>query len=542
MEDLKELILNYDKMTPDQQNTFWKIYKYDMKQKEMKSKINEIYHQLLKNDSRFLVLIGGGGSGKSVFASQKLVWRYGREKNRKCVVCRKVAETLRDSVFAELKNSIYTFQLESDWDIPKGRSSDLYLRNNKTNSEILFRGLDDIEKIKSIQGITDIWIEEASEVEESDINQLDIRMRQATDTYNQMIISFNPVSITHFLKTKFFDKYIKHLQSGTAYTYIFNQIDDIKQYATVLHTTYKHNTFLSTQQVGTLEGFKDKDPYYYDVYCLGLWGVIGKTVFDSKKVSERLLYLRNNPIGTTGRFVEDAYGDIEFVEDNNGNWTIFKQPYRKGRYVNGSDVAEGNVWGDYNASQFMDVDTKEQVAIFHGHVDVDRYADELELGGKYYNVALLNPEVNFNPGLILNLERKSYRKMYMRQVTDTISKELKKKFGWRTDKYNRQTMISDLVEFVRDWVDLINCTKTLEEMLTFIRDEKGRPQAQEGKHDDLVMSLAICLQTLMSGQAGTYDNEQKIDLSKLSEDCLEDYQRADEKTKRYLAKKWGLLK
>jgi phage terminase large subunit len=445
-------------------------------------------------------------------------------------------------VFAELRNTIDMFDMGADWTYTRGHSGDLYMRHNTTGSEVLFRGLDDIEKIKSIQGITDMWVEEATEIEESDLNQLDIRMRHQTDTYNQIIITFNPVSITSFLKTRFFDNHIPDLQSGEIYTYVATDFSGIIQYATVLHTTYKHNKFLSPIQIATLEGFKDKDPYYYDVYCLGMWGVIGKTVFDSRKVSERLLYLRTHKIGTIGRFTRSFDGTIDFLPDANGMWTIYFPPTKRGRYCNGSDVAEGNEWGDYNAAHIMDIESKHQVCVFHGHVDVDKFADELELAGLYYNKALLNPEVNFNPGLVLNLERKNYPRIYLRQVTDTISKQLKDKFGWRTDKYNRQSMISDLVEFTRDFIDSINCQQTLDEMLTFVRDEKGKPCAQQGKHDDLVMALAICLQTLISGQIGTYTEEQSADLSKLSDDLLEDYYKANEIDRKYLLLKWGLIK
>jgi phage terminase large subunit len=78
-------------------------------------------------------------------------------------------------------------------------------------------------------------------------------------------------------------------------------------------------------------------------------------------------------------------------------------------------------------------------------------------------------------------------------------------------------------------------------MLTFVRDDKGKPQAQEGKHDDLVMALAIALHGIISGQGGTYIDDTKADLSKLPEDCQADYYNATEQQKRILEKKWGLI-
>ena len=132
----------------------------------------------------------------------------------------------------------------------------------------MFAGLDDVEKLKSIYNVTMIWIEEASELEEGDFNQLDIRLRTDFPYYLQMILTFNPISITHWLKKRFFDKKDKR--------------------ATVHESTYKDNRFLTKEAIETLEAFKETDEYYYMVYCLGQWGVTGKTVFNAKAVAQRL--------------------------------------------------------------------------------------------------------------------------------------------------------------------------------------------------------------------------------------------------------------
>ena len=110
-------------------------------------------------------------------------------------------------------------------------------------SEILFAGLDDVEKLKSIYNITGIWIEEASELLEGDFNQLDIRLRGKTKYYKQIIITFNPISIMHWLKRRFFDRKDKR--------------------ARVHESTYKDNRFLDEEAIRTLESFKETDEYYY---------------------------------------------------------------------------------------------------------------------------------------------------------------------------------------------------------------------------------------------------------------------------------------
>jgi phage terminase large subunit len=406
----------------------------------------------------------------------------------------------------------------NDFDINK---TDMRIVYKINGNEILFAGLDDVEKLKSIYNSTCIWIEEASEIDADDYRQLDIRLRGQTKQYKQIIFSFNPVSITHWLKSEFFDI--------------------AKEDTTTSHTTYLDNKFLDDEAIKVLEGFKTTDPYYYAVYCKGEWGVLGKTVFDGEKVTNRIIELRTQKIGEKGRFERDAGNKVKFIADVNGEWTVFHHPTQKQKFVAGVDVAEGNIWGDYNTTQILDTVKYEQCCVYRGHCDLDMYAEELCKVGEYYNNALLVPEVNFTPGLVLNLQRLKYPRIYLRQTTDSITHQIQMKYGFRTDKYNRQAIISDLVEFVRDHVELINDIKTLEEMLTFVRDDKGKPQAQEGKHDDLVMALAIALHGIISGQGGTYIDDTKADLSKLPQDCQEDYYNATEQQKRILEKKWGLL-
>ena len=238
--------------------------------KQMRETNNARFLPLLFDKHRFLVLKGGGGSGKSIFAGRKILERVTNEPGHRYLVVRKVAKTLRESCFEQLKKQAYEYYADQIAFIPKGKGSDMYIRF-KNGSEILFAGLDDVEKLKSIFDITGIWIEEASELEEGDFNQLDIRLRTEFPFYLQMILTFNPISITHWLKKRFFDT------------------KDPR--ATVHESTYKDNRFLTPEARITLEAFRETDEYYYMVYCLGQWGVTGKTVFNGKAVAERLTYV-----------------------------------------------------------------------------------------------------------------------------------------------------------------------------------------------------------------------------------------------------------
>lgn len=437
---------------------------------------NKVYvdNELLQNQDRYLVLMGGGGSGKSVFATQKIIYRLLSEKGHRFLVLRKVQKTLRESVFTEFKRTVANWKLERLFKIPKGSSSDLHIKCVNGN-EILFAGLDDVEKLKSISGITGIWIEEASEIEPGDFRQLDIRLRGKTLNYKQMIISFNPISVTHWLKKEFFD-----VNKDGAFT---------------LHTTYKDNKFLDEENIKVLEGFRETDPYFYSVYALGEWGVTGKTVFHAQKVTERLAELRTIPTIRKGYFQFEYENEqiidntIEWVNDEDGYITIYERPKKQFPYVIGGDTAGDG--SDNFTAHVLDNTTGKQVAVFKNQLDEDLYTRQIYCLGKYYNNALIGLESNFSTYPIKELTRLGYIKQYLREVEDSYTNKLQKKYGFNTNRATRPIIIANLVKVVREEIELINDIDTLDEMLTFVRNEKGRPEAQEGKHDDLIMGLAI---------------------------------------------------
>jgi phage terminase large subunit len=208
---------------------------------------NKLFYPLYNNKSRYLVLYGGAGSGKSVFCAQKIIYRMLTEKNHRFLVVRKVANTIRNSAFAEIKTVISTWGLSELFQINK---TDMEITCKNGNS-IIFCGLDDVEKLKSIAHITGIWIEEASELEQQDFQQLDLRLRGKTANYKQIILSFNPVSILHWLKEYFIDKPPKS--------------------STVLKSTYRDNQFIDEEYKQVLEGMREHDEYYYSVYCLNIY-------------------------------------------------------------------------------------------------------------------------------------------------------------------------------------------------------------------------------------------------------------------------------
>lgn len=442
---------------------------------------NRAFYPLFFNESRYLVLKGGGSSGKSVFASQKLIVRtlLDQEGGHKFLVVRKVKQDIRDSAFAQLVRTIRDWGMEQLFYIPTGRSSDLYLRCELNGSEFLFVGLDDVERLKSIEGITDIWVEEASEITPEDFRQLDIRMRAQSKYYRQMILSFNPVSITHWLKAEFFDRK--------------------KPDCTTHESTYKDNRFLSEVDRQVLEGFKGVDDYYYTVYCLGQWGVTGKTVYDGMKVTERLLQVRDMPSLAVGRllykldYAEKVIADsVKFVSDVNGNLNIYEWPQEGYPYVIGGDTAEGGE--DFCTGSVRNNISWNQAAAYRDQTDTDLYAKDMYALGMYYNTALIGIETNFDSHPTKELAFQRYPKQYVRQQLDKIGEDVVEKFGWLTNKVSRPLLVGEHVELAREHIETFNDATLLEEMLTFVRNEKGRPQAQEGSNDDTIVADGIALQ------------------------------------------------
>lgn len=480
----------------------------------LKSTSNAAFFPLYFDHHRYLVLMGGGGSGKSIFAGRKLLERAVSEPGHRFLVCRKVARTLRDSCFRQLLG-----QLAAHYPDAGQRVNRTDMRITFPNgSEILFSGLDDVEKLKSIYNITGIWIEEASELEEGDFNQLDIRLRGETRFYKQIILSFNPISALHWLKRRFFDT-----PDARALTH---------------RSTYRDNRFLDAENIRTLEAFRETDPYYYAVYCLGEWGVIGQTVFPAARVQARLSILA--PPGAVGTmtFAYDGVRltDAQFEAAADGWVFIYEKPEPGAPYVIGVDTAgEGSDW---NVAQVLDNRTGRQVAVMRRqHVDEDVFAHHVMALGLWYNEALIGVETNFSTYPARELERLGYPRQYVRESIDDYTHAVRHSFGFRTDSRTRPVMLGELITAVREDIEGLRDRATLEEMLTFVRDERGRPAAEEGAHDDCIMALAIAHMirpqqryTVTPG-AGTR--------TKWTADMWEDYENATAEERAYLEKKWG---
>ena len=494
--------------------------------KQLKETNNEIFLPLFFDEHRYLVLKGGGGSGKSIFAGRKVLERCATEPGHRFLVCRKVAKTLRESCFEQLKGQAYDFYSDKVDYIPRGKGGDMYIRF-KNGSEILFAGLDDVEKLKSIFNITGIWIEEASELAEGDFNQLDIRLRTESKYYLQIILSFNPISIMHWLKKRFFDFDIK---------------DPAEREKAVARTitcesTYHDNRFLIPEAIQTLEAFKFTDPYYYQVYCLGQWGVTGKTVFPQELVAAQLA--KNIQPVRVGEFAYSYDGmrltEQQLIDSETGFIQIFEEPQKGRPYVIGGDTAgEGSDWF---IGWVIDNASGRQVALLRHQMDEDLYARQMVCLGNYYNEAMIGVECNYSTFPQKEMERLGYKNFYVREQEDQYTHAAVKAFGFKTTSLTRPIIIAGLIQLMREHPELVQDRATLEEMLTFVRNEKGRAEAEIGAHDDCVMAAAICY--YIRTQQRMSVEEEATAKKKWTHDMWEDYYNSTAEMKEYLLRKWG---
>lgn len=429
---------------------------------------NPVYLPYLHNRDRYLVFYGGGSSGKSYFIAQRYVYMLLGDRLCNLLVVRQTGASNRHSTFPLLCQVIRKWKLERFFTIQEGS---MRIRCIPTGNQVVFAGLDDVEKIKSItfdNGVlTDIWVEEATQTAEGDINQLKVRLR-GSEVSKQMVLSFNPVNVRHWIKGHFID-------SGLA---------------TVCFSTYRDNRFLSEADRQALEALKDQDEYTYRVYCLGQWGVLGRTAFAAGALQTQL----DRAVGAvrTGYFAYDYDGkaltNIRWVDDRDGFVRIYAEPGTGSYCIGGDTAGDGS---DYFTAQVLEVASGAQVAVLRHRFDADVYARQMYCLGWYYRWALVGIEANFDSYPIRELQRLGYPKQYVRMAQDTYTGRLEKRYGFRTTSVTRPAILSRLTEVIREHCELIRDRDTLEELLAVVKNEHGRIEAPIGGHDDLMMALAI---------------------------------------------------
>lgn len=236
---------------------------------------NPCFKEVNQSRKRYIVMRGSAGSGKSVDTAQNYILRLMQDKGRNLVAMRKSDITNRDSTFAELTGALYRMfgdKAEAYWKINR---SPLMLTCRHNGNQIIFRGMNDDrqrEKLKSITfpkgKLTDVWLEEATEFTQADLEIIDDRLRGELPEgqFYQIRMTFNPVSKTHWIKQTFFD-----IADPNVLTH---------------HSTYQMNRFIDEAYRQRMERRRLVDPDGYRIYGLGEWGAVGGLILSNYIIEE----------------------------------------------------------------------------------------------------------------------------------------------------------------------------------------------------------------------------------------------------------------
>lgn len=237
--------------------------------------MNPGFREVDRSKKRYIVMKGSAGSGKSVDTAQNYILRLMADKGRNLVCIRKSDITNRDSTFAELTGAIYRMfgdKADKYWQI---NMSPLKLTCRANGNQIIFRGMNDDkqrEKLKSITfqkgKLTDVWLEEATELTQADLEIIDDRLRGELPPgqFYQIRLTFNPVNKNHWIKKVFFD-----IPDENVMTH---------------HSTYLGNRFIDEAYRARMERRKIVDPEGYQIYGLGEWGEIGGLILHNWEIKD----------------------------------------------------------------------------------------------------------------------------------------------------------------------------------------------------------------------------------------------------------------
>jgi len=366
---------------------------------------NDAYFPQLQNyKTRVNVYYGGAGSGKSHFVVQKMVLKYLEFPNRKCLVIRKVGNSLRDSIFELFKTVLSDWHIISRCEV-KDSLLHIILPNG---SSFIFKGLDDSEKIKSIANIDDIVVEECTEIDKQEFSQLGLRLR-SKNPYNQIHVMFNPISKSNWVYEMWF-------QNG------FNPKNTM-----VLKTTYKDNKFLPQDYVDALLDMKVTDPIYFRIYALGEFASLAKLIytnweeldFDWRELMQQRPYARAL-FGLDFGYINDPSAFIGMIGDElHKELYIFDEFYEKGLL---NDALALKILKKGFGKELIFADSAERKSI-----------DEIKRNG----VPRIRPAKKGKDSIINGIGILKQYKIYVHPRCENTIEELKN-YAWKKDKITKE--------------------------------------------------------------------------------------------------------
>jgi phage terminase large subunit len=388
---------------------------------DMNIMVSSGFLPLFVNKYRHLVSYGGAGSGKSEAIARKVFHRCWHEGNHRILITRKTRKSLKDSTWEVMLNLLEEYEVKY-----YPNKSDLFIKFRSKYGDwntLLFYGLDDTEKLKSIKGLTMIWVEEATEISEKDFVQLDLRLRDPTPFYKQIIMTFNPDETKAlWLKKKFFgelpDKYTGPGKKANSYLH---------------HSTLEDNPIQSVR-----EEYKsvllDLDETHSKIYRYGIWAA----------AKGRIFFWPEKPLPSED---ENWYDDIFFGVDFGFsiNEAAYIKVWRKGLVFWLKELIYEK--GLTNPQFAQKISAHEEA-----NPDVETYCDsaepksiqELEDEGIYAVEAIKGPDsVKFGYDILLSTPRKDIPKakleIYIVRDTSPNLVAETRDHKWAEDRYGNLT-------------------------------------------------------------------------------------------------------
>lgn len=385
-----------------------------MKIQVHKNIFNAVYLPYLEDFStRFIVFYGGAGSGKSFFCAQRLIYKALKSR-RKILVLRKVNRTTKASTFQLLLDVLLQFNILN------------YCKVNRTDftielpngSMFLCMGLDDPEKIKSITGLTDAWLEESTEFTLDDFSQVNLRVRDPNAENQEICLSFNPVSKANWCYLQFFAEN--------------PELEEFRKTVRVVHTNYLDNPHLPQDYINALLMMKATNEVYYKIYALGEFGSLDKLVynnwqkmdFDPTKIKGQLL------CGLDFGYTNDPTAFVSaYLVENERRIYVFKEWGGTG-YLNDAIAEQIKKMGF--AKSIIYADSAEQKSI-----------DEI----KRLGISRIKPCVKGKGSVLQGIQKLQQYELIIHPSCVNIIEELEN-YSWKKDKATN--------EYINEPVDAYN--------------------------------------------------------------------------------------
>lgn len=273
-----------------------------------------------------------------------------------------------------------------------------------------------------------------------------------------------------------------------------------EQFSLTYEQLYWRKKTIANKCGGDIDMFKQEYPATPDEAFISS----GRPKFNLKAVKEYELACCEPKF--TGEIVGTSQHS-KLIESEKGALKIWIFPEKNGKYYIGADVAEGLEKGDYSVAEIVD-ENLNVCAKYRGHIDPDLFGEYLVKLGYLYNSAYIAVEKN-NHGLttLKSMLRQDYYNIFYTKQYDKVNDTMTKKIGWTTTSKTKPYAIDKLAEYIREHFFGLWDLDVVQELYTYVIDDKGRTNAQEGKHDDCVMALAIALQAFLEGRSDDYTPE-----------------------------------